>query len=482
MTKFLWIKMAVARIKKAVARRGGVEGRSSPTKTPRQRARVARILRVFRRNAQQALQLYKRCELWFTSSTLGGWWFAALLLAVVGAIGLCIYFKSNDMNALKHVQLYAVIVIGLGSLYIAGTSLWEKRGSAFFVEYQTATDSDDAELIISPMTQEETVGNVANSTMPYVKRIYIRNEKNKHEAIKKILLKLSNNQILVLKEYEEADAPLLIKPYEGKVIKLNAVTVYFKKSEFLKNNENFTKLREGYIIKDKNMLDKGEIIIETARGKSYIKSNKESILFYNKKILLSPARYFFGDGIGIQRLIFGLDVFGYKEIIMREHFVDDNNFYHPLIKHLDFYSQVAIKFNKRSGEFGIQVTLNEKKEAILSYFFLSGEKKYSFPVQQDLQENFEEAYNKHEFLNLKRTVHKEEDIPHLEAIESMLLFGELSNFCHKWAIKKWGMGDASIFKHVRGTLNPFAVSVKVIKTIDKEKKKKRKEFHLLAAL
>ena len=475
----------------------GAQGTAFLAKVLRWSARFARILRVcakrkarkMRRKAQQVLQLYERNELRLTSSTWGGWWFAALLLAVVFGVGVIyLHFipdKADTLqhlhkaDTLQHLQFYAVIVIGLGSLYIAGTSFWAKRGSAFFVEYQTATDSNVAELTISPITQEETIGNPVNSIIPYVKKIYIRNEKNRYEAIKRILLKLPNNQTLILEEYDTADA-LLIKPYEDKAIELNAVTVYFKQFDLLKNKEDHTQFAVGYAIESKDMLDKGEIIVETAQGQSYIKNNKKSVLTYSKETLLHPARHYFWDGVGnkklipgfdafgYKKLILGFDVFGYKKIIMKEHFIDNKVFFRPLIKHLDSYPQVAFKFNKRKGEFGIQITLNKKKETTLSYFFLSGEIEYSFPVQQELQKEFIKAYNKHNFSKIKTRVREKNNIKFFEILNKEFFFKQLADFCHEWAIEKWGEGGSSIYKHVRGDINIIAAFIEKIKIIDDE--------------
>ena len=439
--------------------------------------RVARSLlrfkSAFRRNARQASWFYKRGKLWFTSSAWGGWCFAALLLGgVVGGAALYLDSIPESAETLKYLQLYVVIVIGLGSLYIAGKTFWEKQGSVFFVEYQTAIDSNVAALTISPLTEEETIGNPVNSIMPYVKRIYIRNEKNKHEAIKKILLQLPNNQIIILKKFEKANA-LLMKPYEDKVVELNAVTAYLKQYDILKKNKDITKYNKVYIFKNKNLLDKGEIIIKTAQGQSYIKSNKKHALLHNERNFLHPIRYFWGDSIGKKGLVFDLNIFHCSEIIMRKCFVNDD-FHDQLIVHLNRYPHAASKFNKREGELIIQVTLDKKKEVTLSYSFLLDEKKYVFPVQQYLQEEFVKAYNEYKFSYFKLKNFTEEKNLSIDIINNVIasinFTIEISNFCHGWAIKKWGAGNSSIYKRTRSESNLLAFGIiKEIKIIKDEK-------------
>ena len=457
----------------ALASRRRSKGLCPSQKTPRQRARqfyerarqavrygalstrVARSLlrrkNAFRRNAQQASQFYERKKLWFTSSTWGGWWFAALLLAVVGAIGFCIYFKSNDMNALKHVQLYAVIVIGLGSLYIAGTNLWEKMGSAFFVEYQTTKDMNTAEFIRSSVLLEEVIGNPANSTMPYVKRIYIRNEKNKHEAIKRILLQLPNKHTLMLKEYEKADA-LLIKPYEDKVLELKAATVYAKKSDFFLLGREIAYCSDKFmIIQNEAILQKGEVIIETVLEQSYIKNNKISFVSYDKKEVLTPLSSTFRSD-DFNQMVLDINVLFAAEIAMRENIDANNIFYNELIDEFNLQVTFVPGFSLRKLIFKIQITLNKNREFSLCFSFQINKKNYVFPVRKKLQEEFTEKYNKYGFKNLNC-----DDF--VDRFESFYI---------DWAEKKWGKGEDSIVDYFTAVKNPFAVANLNIEIIDDE--------------
>ena len=468
MTKFLWIKTAVASIKKAVARMGGVGGLKPPTKTPRQRARqfyerarqavrygalsarVVRIYSAFRRKVRIG-------KLWFTSSTWGGWWFAALLLLVVFGVGaIYLYFipdKADTLqhlhkaDTLQHLQFYAVIVIGLGSLYFAGTSFWAKRGSAFFVEYQTATDINTAEYIPSASLSEEIIGNPANSIMPYVKRIYIRNEKNKHEAIKRILLLLPDKHTLVLKEYEKADA-LLIKPYEDKVLKLNSATIYgLRHNLFLRNKQIGYHGYELILINAEYFLQKGEIIIETAQGQSYIKNNNSFFMSYDKKKLLAPLSSTFRTS-DFNHIVISIRVLSVNEIVMKENFINNRVFYNEFIEESNRQKIFGFKIGEREGTLKIQITLNKNRLASLCYSFQANKKNYTFCVQEKLQKEFSEAY---------REAHNKNNYNNLNCDD---FTDQFKDFCVDWAKKKWDSGQDRIYASCRGISNQFAIAMK----------------------
>ena len=448
----------------------GARGSNPSQKTPRQRSarsalstRVARSLLIlksaFRRNAQAALRFYEGKKLWFTSSTWGGWCFATLLLA--GVVGIAVAYLSlipKDADTLKYLEFYAVVVIGLMSLYIAGTSFWEKRGSAFSVEYQTEKDSNAAQFIKSAATEEEIIGNHANSTMPYVKRLYIRNEKNKHEAIKRILLQLPNNQILLLKEYKKANA-LLIKPYEDEVIEFNAATVYFKNFTDLSDNRGFSVKYENYfyILKNVDMLDRGSIIIETTRGQSYVRGCGKNTLSYTKENLLTPFTILFHESVGNQKLVFDIKIIRSSEIVFKENFINDEDFYENLKKHIISHPDTNLKFEAREKDLSIQIVLNTDKKAFLSYFFQANKQKYAFSVQRELQEDFNKAYNKYNFSE-SETDSKKHDVTDF-CVEFMI-------FCNIWASKKWNKDGSRIYKYLTGSNNKLAIKNLEIKIID----------------
>ena len=451
------------------------EGQSPSQKTPRQRARQfyerarqavrygalsARVARRLLRLKSAFRRKVRIGKLWFTSSTLGGWCFAVLLLAVVLGVGfLYLYPIPKDADILKALEPYAVIVIGLGSLYIAGTNFWEKRGSAFSVEYQTATDINTADFLISSSTSEEIIGNPANSTMPYVKRLYIRNEKNKHEAIKKILLQLPNKQTLVLKEYKKADA-LLIKPYEDKVLRLNSVTAYYKKIEYILWT---TKVyphggRTSYILKNETMIRNGEIIIETAQGQAYIKNNKKAIVSYEKDETLIPRgsvfdKSNFDEGDLTHKLIFSFDVFLVVKVIINKIFVNNSIFYSELIKEFTRQRFAIPKFREREGAIKIQITFNTYKEVSLCYSFQANKKIYTFPVQEKLKGDFLRSYYKYDFKYSN--------------------FDDFANqfevFFKNWKFEQWGKNENSIVDSSIYASNPLAIAGMKIKIIDDEK-------------
>ncbi len=451
---------------------GGCGGTKFPRKNaPRAGAlapstRVARSLLIlksaFRRNAQAALRFYDGKKLWFTSSTWGGWCFAVLLLA--GVVIIAIVYLSlipKDADTIKYLELYAVIVIGLMSLYIAGSSFWAKQGSAFFVEYQTAKDMNVVDLFTSSNILEDAIGNPANSTMPYVKRIYIRNEKNKHEAIKRILLQLPNEQTLVLKEYKKADA-LLIKPYEAKVLKLNAVTFYFKEYDLThvgRGNfffdDNFV-----YTIKDEEILRSGKIIVETAQGQSCIKNNNKPISFCSEKNLLKPSRSFFGITSSEQELTFGFDVICSLELLMKKNFADDKIFNDSMQKQISEYPKIAEMFYRREGELAIQIVINLYNNISLSYFFQAHKKKYTLPVHANIKKEFYEAYKKHKFFPLPAVFEKS------KTQKNRMSFFNFYSFCDSWAEKKWGKNKSKIYNFPQGYCNQFAVCQKETKIID----------------
>ena len=459
----------------ALASRRRSKGLCPSQKTPRQRARqfyerarqavrygalstrVARSLlrrkSAFRRNAQQASQFYKSCELWFTSSTWGGWWFATLLLVVVfGGGAIYLHFIPKDAVTLQHLQFYAVIVIGLGSLYIAGTSFWAKRGSAFFVEYQTAKDMNTPEFIPSSMLSEEIIGNPANSTMPYVKRIYIRNEKNKHEAIKRILLQLPNKQTILLREYKKAHALLLIKPYEDAMLELNAATAYCRRCDVISVGEEMRFFSKTLmLIKNEKTIERGEIIIETVRGQSYIKSNKNSFVFYDEEKLLMPLFAIIRRD-DINRTVLNVDVLFVHEIAMKENFINDYIFYNELMMQINSQKIFLGKFDAREGTIKIQITLCANKKASLCYSFQTNKKTYTFPVQEKLRKEFFDAYNKNNYQSLKH-----EDF-----------INEFIAFCIIWAREKWGESKSNIYDSYDFTDNSFSTINFGIKTIGDE--------------
>ena len=405
-------------------------------------------------------------KLWFTSSTWGGWWFAALLLAVVFGVGaIYLYFipdKADTLqhlhkaDTLQHLQFYAVIVIGLGSLYIAGTSLWEKRGSAFSVEYLTEIDSNVAEFFTSSIIPKEKIGNPANSIMPYVKKLYIRNEKNRHEAIKKILLQLPNKQTIILKEYEKADAPLLIKPYEDKVLELNAVTVYCEKCNLSYLNKNIPCRGNKFMrIPNEEVLKEGKIIIETVRGQAYIRSNEEPIVSYDKEKLLTPLRRPLNPD-NFNDIILDINVLYVNIIFMKKDFLDNEEFYDEVAKQLNAQGHSTSKFASIEGAIKIQATLNAKSKASLCYSFEVNEKTYTFPVKKVLYENFAEAcaekYNK---FNFKKIMNENFNL-------------EFINFYIQWIVKNWNQDLICSTSRFSGATNQLAAVNLDRKTINNE--------------
>ena len=227
------------------------------------------------------MKLLRKIYDFFFRSTLGLWCFALLFFLAISVSYLCWQYTSLKDLA-KDFEPLAVIVIGLVSIFIGLVSIFiassfylQTKGSKFVVNYAVSSHGDSPEWGQAAKKRSHYgFRNIAASNMPFVSRIYVRNEKNKVEAIEKISLQIHNKIIIPLISYENKE-PLLIKPFDHVTKDLDPVTSYYVKKDDETENDDVEKFYVIDRIDGKDVLydRKNRIIIQTQDRVSSIEAN-----------------------------------------------------------------------------------------------------------------------------------------------------------------------------------------------------------------
>ena len=307
-----------------------------------------------------------------------------VIAAIIGAvIVVSIFFIENPKIGdffRTTLDPVATVVIGFCVALMTWYSYQQKTRSEFVVNYAVGRDGDisawdaDMEEILHPFDYSD----ITTHHMDYVSKIYIRNEKDKKEAIQKIFLRLSNNIVLPLKNY--GNNPLLLESFDHTIETLDPTTYYYVEGDAEDNH---------YVVdwgkKGRDMLydKKNEIIIQTEERLHYIKPNiKLKKHRIKKSVMLTRGVIRYSD---IKILAYDVE-FIYSIVIEGK----------PSTKDLEIVSTTKKRRNllEQAEEFGIQlVMIRNSGEYSASYYFLSkNKKKYAFGVSPTWWKEFEEKH------------------------------------------------------------------------------------------
>ena len=151
---------------------------------------------------------------------------------------------------------WVFVVLGLISIVFAANYFWLTQGSQFVVNYKV-------ESFYNLMSSDESY-----TEIPYISQIYIRNKKNKFEAIQSIWLQIDKKTIIWLASYTKN--PLLLEPFKSITRELSPVTHYH--STIFGDHPRDGSKEKNFILKEESkyygLLDfwVNKIIIQTEDG------------------------------------------------------------------------------------------------------------------------------------------------------------------------------------------------------------------------
>ncbi len=165
----------------------------------------------------------------------------------------------------------ATVVIGFCVAIITFYNYQQKTKSEFVVNYAVSVDGDSPNwLHFGTSTSGRgafSYSDIAEAHMPYIAKIYIRNEKDKTEVIRKIFLQFNNKIILPIAIYD--NKPLLLKPFSHTTETLDPAT-YYSIEGGADTNHYVTGRETGQVIL--HGLE-NKIIIQTEERLHYVKPN-----------------------------------------------------------------------------------------------------------------------------------------------------------------------------------------------------------------
>ncbi len=180
------------------------------------------------------------------------------LVVIILAVVLCVLplLFSSVRSFYENLLPSATFAIIFIALTIAVRNYRQTVGSQFVVNYKTIKYDC---LNISDM---------AATKMPYIKYLYIRNEKNRFEVIHRILLQVDEKMAIEVADHKYA--PLLIEPFGHATRLLQPVSYYTSKSK--EKHIPFV-IGEGDKGKDFLVNRKNRIIVQTQDGVSFVSPN-----------------------------------------------------------------------------------------------------------------------------------------------------------------------------------------------------------------
>ena len=294
------------------------------------------------------------------------WSWGVIATAVVATILLFAlpFWSEAFRDFFKILQPVSTFFIGAVVAFITIRNYLQTRGSKFVVNYalflnDRATEWGPPSKRDSPFEHKDR----GENPMPFISKIYIRNEKNKVEAIEKIFLQIYNKVIIPLVDY--GNKPLLIEPFNHVIENLDPVTFYFIEGEDTKDYYVFD-WNSGFLRFHKK---RSRIIIQTQDKVSVVKANiKPREINIKNSTMLKSVTWWHGWRNGYERIL-SHNVRKIYSIPIAEK-TSNRDLLADQSLSTDEYKMLG-----QSEEFGIELVMLEgNDEYFANYYFLTKDK------------------------------------------------------------------------------------------------------------
>ena len=406
----------------------GARGSNPSQKTPRQRsATTRRVTRFLRTSAERVVRIYSLEKLFW------------LFIAIAILCGTLSIFINKVEYFFSSVEPVVTVFIGIILVFITIQNYRKTIEHKLFISFETKYKSsfeklwyllNEKEKFVMHQRkilhwigkkpsekdffrQDSFVKNILIVSNTYFAQIYLHNESNKVEIIKKVFLELQDGKVILLLDF--GNRPCLIPPYSSKnsekddALEWKQIARFFEETSFYhKKNQNNSDAR-AYIFNNSNIFSnrKNKIIIESADEYFYVIPNSsprnqipgkikkiddnffvKSSLENNKPIIFTKQDFFlfgfpdcvlFDDAIEeLSKRVAGKitnEIIFFVNEIKRNFLILEKDKHCPLSKN---------NFNKNFGL--CFFTDRDDKNFYVSFFFDSETETFFLPVNNEGQE------------------------------------------------------------------------------------------------